>query len=68
MKGELESLCSNIVWIPIEAPKGIKTHTYKLVYKSNKLVSGRLKTYMNRVVAKGYSSKHFFDYRKPFHQ
>ena len=24
MKGKLESLYSNVVWVPVEAPKGIK--------------------------------------------
>ena len=60
MKRQLESLYSNIVWVPIEAPKMIRP--------MNIGVDGKLKVYVAKTVAKDYSLKLCFNQRKPFQQ
>ena len=49
---------SNIVWVPIEAPKMIRP--------MNIGVDGKLKVYVAKTVAKDYSLKLCFNQRKPF--
>lgn len=64
MEGKLKSLCSNIVWILIGALEWIKPISISGFKKGRDEWMENLKTYMTKVVAKGYDLKHVFNYEE----
>ena len=56
----------NIIQDLVEVSKMIKAIPYKQVYKRKKWVNGKIKTYKARLIAKGYSPKPNFVYKKTF--
>ena len=68
MKRQLESLYSNIVQVPIEAPKGIKPIGVSWSTRRTQEQMESLSFLKSKIVAKGYSLKLCFNYGKPFQQ
>ena len=68
MKTEMESMYSNQVRLLVDPPDGVKPIGYKWVYKRKRGVNGKVKTFKERLVAKGYTQKEGFDYERPSRQ
>ena len=66
MKSKLESIYSNNVSTLVDLPQGVKPIGCIWVYKRKRRVDGKVETYKNRLVAKGYSKKSSFDYEETF--
>ena len=66
MEVKLESMYFNEVWELVKVPKGIKLIGCKWAYKRNKGVDGRVETYKDRLVVKGYSQKLILKYEETF--
>ena len=64
MEAKLEYLYFNQVWEVIKILKDIKPVGCKWVYKRNKRVDRKVKTYKANLIMKGYSQKPSFDYEK----
>jgi len=54
MKSEMDSMYINQVWNLIEAPKGINPIGCKWVFKKKIDMDGKVNTYKERLVAKGF--------------
>ena len=57
MKSELDSMYSNQVWDLVKAPNGNKPVGCKWVYKRKRGIDGKVKTFIARLVVKGYTQK-----------
>ena len=66
MKAELESIDSNQVWDLVEAPANIKPIGGKWVYKRKRGSDGKVETFKERLVAKGYTQREGIDYEETF--
>ena len=66
MKTEMESMYSNQVWLLTDSPDGIKSIGCKWVYKRKRRADGKVETFKERLVAKGYTQKEGFDYEETF--
>ena len=66
MKAKLESIDSNQVWDLVEAPANIKRIGYKWVYKRKRGFNGRVETFKERLVAKGYTQRVGIDCEETF--
>lgn len=67
MEGKFKSSCSNIVWILIGTLEGVKPISIGGFKKGRDEWMENLKTYMAKVVAKGYDLSMFSIMRKPSH-
>lgn len=66
MNQEMESIYSNKVWELVEAPNGVKSIECKWIYKRKRGVDGRVETFKERLVAKGFTQKEGIDYEETF--
>ena len=66
MKSKLDSMYSNQVWELQEVPNGIKPVGCKWVYKRKRGLDGKVETFKERLVAKGYTQKEGIDYEETF--
>ena len=66
MKVEMESMYSNQVWKLLNLLANIKHIRCKWVYKRKRGLAGRVETFRDRLVAKGYIQKKVIDYEVTF--
>ena len=66
MNREMESMYSNLVWIHVEAPKGVKPIGCKWIYKKKRGPDGKVETFKAGLVAKEYTQKQGINYEKTF--
>ena len=55
MNLEMECMYSNLVWEHMDQLDGIKPIDYKWIYKRKRRVDGKVKTFIARLVDKGYA-------------
>ena len=63
---EMDSMYSNQVWELVDLPEGVKPIGCKWIYKRMRGAYGRVETYKERLVAKGYTQKEGIDYEETF--
>ena len=56
----------NKVWTLVDPPEGVKPIECKCVYKKKTDMDGKVQTYKERLVAKGFKQIHGIDYDKTF--
>ncbi|XP_049410489.1 uncharacterized protein LOC125873645 [Solanum stenotomum] len=66
MKSEMESMYSNQVWDLVEPLVVVKPIGCKWIFKKNRGVDGRVKTFKDRLVAKGFTQKEGINYQEKF--
>ena len=66
MNLEMDSMYSNQVWELVDLPEGVKPIGCKWIYKRKRGADGRVETYKERLVAKGYTQKECIDYEETF--
>ena len=55
MNLEMEYMYSNSVWELIDQPDGVRPIGCKWIYKRKKGIDGKVQTFKDRLVAKGYT-------------
>lgn len=63
---EMDSLLKNDTWTLVKLPKGRKPITCKWVFKVKRFDDGQDERYKARLVARGFSQRHGFDYTETY--
>uniref|UniRef100_A0A1X7VA87 Reverse transcriptase Ty1/copia-type domain-containing protein n=1 Tax=Amphimedon queenslandica TaxID=400682 RepID=A0A1X7VA87_AMPQE len=66
MKKEMDSIYSNDIWDLVSLPEGRKVIGNKWVFTKKLRADGTIERFEARLVAKGFSQKHGYDYDKTF--
>ena len=66
MKSKIQSIYSNQVWDLMEPPEGIKSIGCKWIYKKKRGAYGKVETFKDRLVEKGFTQKKGLIMRKLF--
>ena len=63
---ELKSMRDNDIWDLVELPKGVKSVSYKWIFKTKRDSKGNIERYKARLVAKWFTQKEDIDYKETF--
>ena len=66
MNQEMESMYSNSVWELVDPPEDVRPIGCKWIFKSKRGIDGKIETFIDRVVEKGYTQKEGVDYEETF--
>ncbi|WRX11052.1 Reverse transcriptase [Theobroma cacao] len=66
MKSEMDAMDTNQVWTLVDPLEGIKPIGCKWVFKRKTDVDGKVQTFKDRLVAKGYKQRQGIDFEETF--
>ena len=66
MRSEIDSMHSNQVWTLVDPPEGIVPIGCKWIFKRKIGADGKVETYKDRLVAKGFRQRQGVDYEETF--